>query len=168
MGSCFSAAAPRAQEPVDTLEKTLAAVQYTGTKPFVLTVDGQQGKVVKVYDGDTLTLAFFSHGVLSRVQVRLLGIDTPEIKGKSDVEKDKAKMARQALTALVLNKVVTLRNTSMETKWGRLLADVWVGNVHVNSYMIVEGHAIPYDGSTKSHDWQGFLQADEAALVKRK
>lgn len=43
------------------------------------------GKVIKVYDGDTITIASkmpYDNSPLYRFHVRLNGIDTPEIKGK--------------------------------------------------------------------------------------
>ena len=149
MGSCFS------KEPVVTvvLEKEVdwSTVNYEDTTPFVLPL--RSGKVVKVYDGDTFTVAFVFNGVLHRTQVRMLGIDTPEIKGVTEVEKTRARAARTALQELILNKVVELTNTKMEPKWGRLLADVWVGGVHVNDYMLREGYAVPYDGGKKVENW---------------
>ena len=48
-----------------------------------------------------------------------------------------------------MNKVVELKNVSTE-KYGRLLADVYIGEIHVNSWMIDNNYAIPYDGKTKT------------------
>ena len=126
-------------------------VKYEDTTPFVLPV--RLGKVVKVYDGDTFTLAFVFNGILHRTQVRMLGIDTPEIRGSSEVEKTRAKAARSELQRLILDKMVEVSNTKMEAKWGRLLADVWVDGVHVNAHMLREGFAVPYDGTTKTETW---------------
>ena len=126
-------------------------VKSEDTTPFVLPV--RLGKVVKVYDGDTFTLAFVFNGILHRTQVRMLGIDTPEIRGSSEVEKTRAKAARSELQRLILDKMVELSNTKMEAKWGRLLADVWVDGVHVNAHMLREGFAVPYDGTTKTEIW---------------
>ena len=83
----------------------------------------------------------------------MLGIDTPEIRGSSEVEKTRAKAARSELQRLILDKMVELSNTKMEAKWGRLLADVWVDGVHVNAHMLREGFAVPYDGTTKTETW---------------
>ena len=40
-------------------------------------------------------------------------------------------------------------------KYGRLLADVYVDNIHVNQWMLDNKYAVPYDGGTKHRpsDW---------------
>ena len=136
----------------------LEAVLKSDTKPYALQVeiDSDRGKVIDVYDGDTFTLAFYSKGQLYRTKVRMLGIDTPELRGKTEQEKEKARVARDALSDVILNKVVDLKNMTVEVKWGRLLADVWFGETHVNTFMLQEGYAVPYGGAyglTKTHVW---------------
>jgi hypothetical protein len=46
------------------------------------------GKVIKVYDGDTITVAskLPNDSFIYRFPVRLIGIDSPEIKGSTEVE----------------------------------------------------------------------------------
>jgi endonuclease YncB( thermonuclease family) len=85
-----------------------------------------------------------------RLSVRLNGIDTPEIKGKgvSDEEKEAAKVARDFVSNLVLNKFVRLENVQTE-KYGRILADVFLGDLHLNELLINERYAVKYDGGTK-------------------
>ena len=56
--------------------------------PFVVPV--KEGKVIKVYDGDTITVQFklpYKSSPLYKISVRLNGIDCPELKTKNDVEK---------------------------------------------------------------------------------
>jgi endonuclease YncB( thermonuclease family) len=60
---------------------------------------------------------------LYRLSVRLNGIDTPEIKGKNDDEKEAATAARKALANLIYGKQIRLENIKSE-KYGRILADV--------------------------------------------
>lgn len=127
----------------------LDSIEYNDTVEFVPPITS--GKVVKVYDGDTITIASKLPGVdapVYRFHVRLNGIDTPEIKGKTNAEKDLAKKARDSLFQLILHKIVTLRNVSTE-KYGRILADVYLGDLHVNAWMIEHGYAVRYDGGTK-------------------
>ena len=77
-------------------------------------------------------------------------IDTPEIKGKgiSDEEKHVAKKARNFVSNLVLNKFVRLENIKSE-KYGRILADVYIGDIHLNNLLLKERYAVKYDGGTK-------------------
>jgi endonuclease YncB( thermonuclease family) len=69
-------------------------------------------------------------------------------KGILDEEKEAAKMAREFVSNLVLNKFVTLQNIESE-KYGRILADVYIGNVHLNEILLKERYAVKYDGGTK-------------------
>jgi micrococcal nuclease len=128
-------------------------IKWEDTTEFTFPIKG--GRVIKVYDGDTITIASklpYYESPLYRLSVRLNGIDTPEIKGKTDDEKNAAKKARDALSALILNKYVSLQNIQSE-KYGRILADVYLGNVlnatHVNKWMIDNRYAVSYEGKTK-------------------
>lgn len=119
------------------------------TKPFVPPVDG--GRVIKVYDGDTITIASkipIKDSPLYRFSVRLNGIDTPEIKGGDEIEKRVALMARDALSDKILYKDVKLINVQTE-KYGRLLAEVVFGGQNMNEWMITQRFAVKYDGGTK-------------------
>jgi endonuclease YncB( thermonuclease family) len=127
----------------------LKNVQYHNTEPFVVPIDS--GKVVKVYDGDTITIASKlpnSDGPIYRFQVRLSGIDSAEIKGKCEDEKEIAKIARHALSERIMGKIVHLKNVSSE-KYGRILADVYCENKNMCDWMIENKYAVKYDGGTK-------------------
>ena len=124
-------------------------IKWEDTVDFTFPIQG--GRVIKVYDGDTITIASklpFVESPLYRLSVRLNGIDTPEIKGKTEDEKTAAKQARDALSNLILNKYVTLQNIQTE-KYGRILADVFIEKVHLNEWLITEKYAVKYDGGTK-------------------
>lgn len=116
-----------------------------------------QGRVIKVYDGDTITVAGvlpYSASPVYRFSVRLTGIDTPEMRTEDENEHHVALKAKQALSRLILHKWVTLEDTNND-KYGRLLADVYCGDVHVNEWMIEKRFAVRYDGGTKHapDDW---------------
>jgi endonuclease YncB( thermonuclease family) len=124
-------------------------ISYENTVPFVPPVT--YGKVIKVYDGDTITIAAklpYSQSPVYRIAVRLNGIDTPEIKGQTQKEKDLAKKIRDTLQTKLMDKIVQLKNTSLE-KYGRLLADVYLDDVCINVWMIEQGFAVAYSGGTK-------------------
>jgi endonuclease YncB( thermonuclease family) len=131
---------------------------YEDSENFVLPI--RHGKVVRVYDGDTVTITFLLHQKLYRTQVRLLGIDAPEIRAKSEVEKRKAREARDALHGKLLNQVVELKNLSHEKKWGRLLAELWLDGENVNAWMLSHGHAVAYAGDKKTHDWNSMPEIE--------
>ena len=113
------------------------------------------GKVVKVYDGDTITIGARMEiegketKNLYQFSVRLNGIDTPELKTKNPTEKSRAILARDDLSNMILGKVVTLTDVSYD-KYGRILANVKdASGVDMSQWMIEKGHAVSYDGGTK-------------------
>lgn len=125
-------------------------INWEDTTPFVFPISA--GQVIKVYDGDTITIASklpYDNSPLYRLSVRLNGIDTPEIKGKTPDEKQVAKEARDALTGLIMNKQIRLENVESE-KYGRILADVYLGDLHINKWLIDNRYAVAYYGGTKT------------------
>ena len=124
----------------------MESLTYATTIPFVPPVE--IGKVIKVYDGDTITLGAILLNKAYRFSVRLRGIDTPEMKGGSPHEKELAVKARDELSKRIMNKIVTLKNIETE-KYGRILADVYLDNECMNEWLITEGFAKKYDGGHK-------------------
>jgi len=126
-------------------------ISWEDTTEFTFPVNG--GRVIKVYDGDTITIASklpFKKSTVYRFPVRLNGIDSPEMKGKniSDEEKTAGQEAHKYLSNLILNKHVILKNVKNE-KYGRILADVYLNDIHINELMLKERYAVVYDGGTK-------------------
>ena len=126
-------------------------IKWEDTVEFTFPIKG--GRVIKVYDADTITIASklpYNESPMYRLSVRLNGIDTPEMKGKgiSDEEKEAAKLARDYVSNLVFNKVIRLENIESE-EYGRILADVYIGDIHLNELLIRERYAVKYDGGTK-------------------
>ena len=124
--------------------------KWSNTKIFVPPIT--KGHVIKVYDGDTITIAsklpIINDEQIYRFSVRLNSIDTPEIKGHTEEEKSAACIARDALKEKILNKEVTLKNVSLE-KYGRLLADVYLNELCLNNWMLENKYAVEYHGKTK-------------------
>jgi endonuclease YncB( thermonuclease family) len=137
--------------PVNNMNNTdyLQNIGYANTVPFVPPIT--LCKVIKVYDGDTITVAARlpnTETPIYRFQVRLNGIDTAEIKGGSVNETIIAKQTRAALSELIFDKIVELRNCNIE-KYGRILADVYLQDLHVNKWLIDNKYAVEYDGGKK-------------------
>lgn len=126
-------------------------IKWEDTQEFTFPI--KSGRVIKVYDADTITIASklpYDESPLYRLSVRLNGIDTPEMKGKdvTNEEKEAAKAAREFVYNLVFNKNVRLENIESE-KYGRILADVYIGDIHLNELLLKERYAVKYDGGTK-------------------
>jgi endonuclease YncB( thermonuclease family) len=136
---------------MDYLERII----YNDTVPFVPPIT--HGKVVKVYDGDTLTLAAklpYEASPVYRFQVRFSGIDCPELRSKNSNEKSVALLAKDFISSRVLNRIVELQNVEME-KYGRILARVYYDGICLNDQLVAENLAVEYDGGTKHcpDDW---------------
>jgi len=140
------------------------------TIPFIPPV--AEGFVIKVYDGDTITIAAklpYPNSPVYRFPVRLNGIDAPEIKGKNEDEKNAAHQAQKALENLILHKTVTLKNLQTE-KYGRILADVYLKKVCLNQWMLENNYAVTYDGGTKHtpDSWTEFIKTGRKSIGKNK
>ena len=111
-------------------------------------------KITSVYDGDTFraNIKGYPKIVGYRMSVRILGIDTPELKAKCKREKDLAINAKR-LTASMLGdgKRIELRNIK-RGKYFRILADVYVDGISIGDELIRNNLALKYDGGTKI-DW---------------
>ncbi len=106
-------------------------------------------RVVSVYDGDTLTVdAEPWPGLTARTKVRLAGVDTPEIRGKCQAEKDLAIRARDFVRATVGARV-QLTDVRPGKYAGRVIADVWVNGRKLSDILIAEGLGRPYHGGRR-------------------
>lgn len=128
--------------------------------------DRRQVRVVSLHDGDTITCVFapFITGDYYMFNVRIAGIDTPELKGTT---RDKALDARQRMFELLTlrfdintrqfrkkdfdiffkdNYVEAIIECQGFDKYGRLLGDI----PNIRQTLIQEGHAYSYDGGTKN------------------
>ena len=146
---CVRISSPRLLETRSIYDSIKLDTKWDETKQFIPPIE--RGVVIKVYDGDTITIASklpYPESPLYRLSVRLNGIDTPEIKGKSEDEKLAAKNARDALANLIYGKQIRLENVQSE-KYGRILADVYLGELHLNRWLINNRYAVAYDGGTK-------------------
>jgi len=106
-----------------------------------------KGVITGVYDGDTVTISLDLGMKIKRdgLKIRLYGIDSPELRGKTLV---KARESRDFLRSKVLNKNVIIQTIrDKKGKYGRYLANIWSesqdGSWHsINDLMVSEGHAI--------------------------
>jgi len=116
-----------------------------------------KAKVTGVYDGDSITCSISypipntdDELIKHDKKVRLYGIDTPELRGSSLVEKAVAKEARDYLRSRILDKEVSLMIlVNTRDKYGRELAYIYIGEENINKTMIDQGLAREYFGGTK-------------------
>ena len=90
------------------------------------------GKVIKIADGDTFTI-LLQHDNF-KVRVRLVSIDCPEKKQPF------SKKAKQFLSQLIFEKKVKVYYHKKD-RYGRVLGEVYIGNINVNEEMLKAGYA---------------------------
>ena len=106
-------------------------------------------RVVSVYDGDTMTVdAEPWPGLTARTKVRVAGVDTPEIRGKCQREKDLAVRARDFVRATV-GAMVRLTDVRPGKYAGRVIADVWINEQKLSDLLIAENLGRPYHGGRR-------------------
>ncbi len=103
------------------------------------------------YDGDTCYITMPALPTeLKNMSVRILGIDTPEIRGKCDKEKALAQKAKEfANNAFKNAKTIEYKNLEWDKYGGRVLADVYLDGVLYSKQLIKSGLARPYSGEEK-------------------
>ena len=109
-------------------------------------------KCIKVYDGDTFTAAIQlgEYGIY-RFNCRLLGIDTPEIRGGTDESKHAARVARDYVASQILDEVILMESEGFD-KYGRLLVkvigihqdDASVKTIDLTADLLSKGYGVEY------------------------
>jgi micrococcal nuclease len=103
------------------------------------------------YDGDTCYVtAPTLPEPLQKMSVRILGIDTPEIRAECGEEKKLALKARELANKLFRNaNKIEFANLKWDKYGGRVLVDVYLDGKSYKDEIINSGLAKPYDGGTK-------------------
>jgi len=110
------------------------------------------GKVIKVYDGDSITIAARIENIndsqIYKFNLRLNRIDTPELRTKNEKEKEYGLKIREILKERILNKIVKVHFEGLD-KYGRYLADVIYENENINDWLLYNKYAMMYNGGKK-------------------
>jgi endonuclease YncB( thermonuclease family) len=113
-----------------------------------------KARVVSVYDGDTCKVIFFFRNVATKISIRLLGYDSPEIQGGSDAEKAAAIKARDYLSSLIMNNIVDIE-LGKNDQYGRPLAKIYTTDpesqtkICINDVMLSNNYGYEYYGGKK-------------------
>jgi endonuclease YncB( thermonuclease family) len=106
---------------------------------------------VKNYDADTITVNIPGlHPVVGKnMNIRVRGVDTPEIRTKNSCEKEKGRHAKKLVRNL-LKKAKRIDLTNIERgKYFRIVADVVIDGKSLTAYLVKNGLGYPYEGGTK-------------------
>ncbi len=117
-------------------------------------------KLLDVTDGDTIKVrATIWLKTFIDTNVRIYGIDTPEIRGKCDNERYLAQQAKKFVEETLGNATeIYLDGITNDKYGGRVVSTVLYKNAkgktrNIAKDLIKQGLAVQYDGGTKTHDW---------------
>ena len=112
-------------------------------------------EITSIYDGDTFraNIPDYPPIIGQHIGIRIKGVDTPEMRGQCEQEKNMARKAKQyTVTTLRNAKTIELRNMQ-RGKYFRIVADVYADGQSVGEGLVREGLAVVYDGGKKVKDW---------------
>lgn len=139
--------------------------QTLDTPLFTLNGQTHWAKCVKCYDADTIHIVVRFNDTYVRFRCRLQGIDTAELRSKDADEKKHARIARDWLTELILNKLIVVRCGTFD-KYGRVLVNVFVPPVS-SSLHAVGGTSLQNENDTKQQNKNKEMNTDALVSVNQ-
>lgn len=99
-----------------------------------------KAKIIKVYDGDTVTAVIdLGFNVSITEKVRLYGLDAPEVRGD---ERPDGLISRDRLRDRILDQDVIIKTQKdKKGKYGRYIAEIYLEDENINEWLITEGLA---------------------------
>ena len=121
---------------------------------FFLTINDIKSQELKVIDGDTIHL--------NGKKIRFTGIDSPELKQtciKDGIEKSCGLTSKQLLINKIGNNNVECISQGRD-QYKRILAECFVNNESLSSYLVISGYAFAYRKYSKK-----FVKDEDYAKV---
>ena len=111
------------------------------------------GYCFNVHDTDTISVLFKFNDQIVKYNLRLDGIDAPELKSKDENERELCIKGTNFLKELILNKIIKIKTIKAD-KYGRLLSNIYSygDDQCINDLLITMGFCKQYDGG-KKEDW---------------
>jgi endonuclease YncB( thermonuclease family) len=107
-----------------------------------------------VIDGDTIKTNLSKlPPPLNIILIRISGIDTPELRGKCQREKDLAVQAKNEVQRLAAGQKMRVFNYKWDKYGGRIDAEVYVNGVLLGPHLVGMQLAVPYNGTGPKYDW---------------
>lgn len=157
MGTCWSKKKKKQHDVASAKLDQLKSLSFSQLPDFTMAGTKTHAKVVSVYDADTFRVVFEFRGVWCKKQLRLKGVDAPEIKPTKttpdrELHIEAAKLARDVVSKWILGKIVLI-SLEKEDKYGRALGSVTLSNGHdLSDELLQKGLVLPYNGKTKT-EW---------------
>jgi endonuclease YncB( thermonuclease family) len=115
--------------------------------------------LLSVGDGDTVRVAGKSG---AKVTIRLACIDAPETSQGSS-----GRWSTKTLKGILQGKSISLK-PQIKDRYGRTVAEIFVGTTNINLQMVREGAAFAYRKYLKQCDQDAYLNAESTAQQNRK
>lgn len=118
------------------------------------------------YDGDTFNLKVdLGFAMRHHISARLDGVDTPELRGGSDLTKAAAKLARDEAARFCREaSELVFRSTVWAGKYGRPVGDLVADGKSLRGWLIAERLGLAYEGGTSRRGFQTLHEANARAL----
>lgn len=102
--------------------------------------------VDRVVDGDTIDVTIdLGFNIWVKERLRLYGLNTPETRTKDLEEKERGLKAKKYVENQVNSNGGQIQVLSLgKGKYGRVLAEIWVGKNNINELLIANNHAEVY------------------------
>ena len=105
----------------------------------------RNARVTRVVDGDTLEVEIdLGFHTWVKKRIRVLGVDTPEIKGETRDAGIAAAKATRGWVASACGDIQIRTHLDKVDSFGRILAEIWSGKESLGRYLIEAGHAVAY------------------------
>ena len=130
------------------------------TRPVVLPTD-QAARPLRVkgfhgcHDSDTCTVSLADLPPLfgEHINIRIVGIDTPQLNGQCEPEKSLAQQAKALIERTVRHAKQIEITDVLRDKQFRILGRVIVDGEDLGSKLVAAGLAVPYNGEAQIKDW---------------
>ena len=138
-------------------------IRVSDTIGFILQIK-EEGQVIEIFENYTFYMKYDDINIF-RFLVKFNNIVFPNMSGNYD-ELSISKIAKSELDKLLLNKTITLKNIrhrlqniDLKKNTDVIYADVYLDDLHINKWMLLEKYAIPYDGRKKMRpiEWEDYV-----------
>lgn len=113
-------------------------------------------RVYDAYDADTISIMFKHHTIIA-MKLRIVGIDSPEIRSKNQKLREYAIESRDYIRNLLVGNVFDCCINKWDKYGGRVLGDLYITDnsgrrVRLSEHLIEIKYAVPYMGGVKLPD----------------
>ena len=139
------------------MKRLLLIIVFTLINPAAFAADSVTGKVVRVADGDTITILTNDK---EQVKIRFAGIDCPER------AQPWGRNATEALKAVLTGEPVTVGIMDVD-RYGRTVGRVYIKGMNVNRHLVESGNCWVYPRYAKDKELfrlQGDAKAAQRGL----